>query len=98
MLRAEQSLTAGASELDAPPGVPGVNSVEKTRMRTTPVEATQDYMEVHSPDANTLSYLPPLLHGSTPLHSPLPSHDRPGNQYVVRARFAKLRTNKLIHE
>ena len=94
MLRVEQSSSGGASELDAPLDVSGINSVKETLTRTTPAEATHDYMGTRSRDAGTLSYLPPPSRGYDPLYSPSslePVHPRVGNEYMVGARFAKVR-------
>lgn len=100
MLRLEQSSSAGASELNAPLNVPAVNPVEKTRIRTTPAEAIHDYMETHYPDASSLSYVSPSWREHDRLYSPPspgPVHLRVGNDYMVRAPFAKV-ANELIYE
>ena len=98
MLRINQSSTAGATGIDASLSLLGVNAVEQTRMRTTPAEATHDNMDTRSTDPSTLSHMWPSSHGCDPLHSP-PSlelvHPRLGNEYMVRARFFKVRANKL---
>lgn len=99
MLRIQQSSSASASEVDALLNLPGVNSVEKTRIRTIPAEATHDYMKTHSFDANTLSYVPPSSRGYNQLHNPPslgPVHPRVQNEYMVRVRVAKA-ANDLIH-
>ena len=67
--RADQSSIIGASELDAPLNVAGVQSVEEMRVSIAAVEATRDYTEPHSPDARTLSYPPLSSRGHGPLHS-----------------------------
>ena len=99
MLRVQQSSSAGAWELDALLNVPGVNSVEKSRIRTTPAEATHEYLKTYSSDLTTLSYVPPSSRRYDQLHSPPsigPVHPRVGNEYKVRVCFAKL-ANELIH-
>ena len=91
--RVDQSSIIGASELDAPLNVAGFNSVEKTRLRTTPTEATHDYSETDSSDASTLSYIPPWSRGYPRLG---PIDSRIENEYMVCDRFAVV-ANKLIH-
>ena len=97
MLGVEQSPAAGASELDAPLNVPGVETVEEMRLWATSAEATHDYMKT-SPDTSTLFHLPPSSRAYGPLHSPPslgPIHSRVRNESMVRARFAKV-VNELL--
>ena len=68
-------------------------------MRTTPAEATHEYLKTHSDDATTLSYVLPSSGGYDQLHSPSsmrPVHPRLGDEYMVRARFAKLANEQLL--
>lgn len=100
MLRVDQSSIIGASEPDAPLNVAGVNSVEKSPLRTTRTEATHDDMETYSSDASTLSSPPLSSRGYEPLRSPPnlgPAGPREGIGYMVRDRFAKV-ANELIHK